>query len=101
MKRLLNKRTTPVRANQLRDITDSNTYNSVSYDGFRSLSTPPCLDVGTAPEIELQPSTQTVFAKANAVEELKEESFLVYICNGWYTYKISSTVGRHIVAQNS
>ena len=79
LKRLLNKRTIPVRANQIRDITDSNTYNSISYDGFRSLSTPPCLDLGTAPEIELQPSTQTVFAKANAVEELKEESILVYI----------------------
>ena len=71
LKRLINKRTIPVRANQIRDIT--NTYNSISYDGFRSLSTPPCPDLGTAVEIELQPSTQTVFAKANSAEELKEE----------------------------
>lgn len=80
LKRLLNKRTIiPVCANQIRDITDSNTYNSISYDGFRPLSTPPCPDLGTAAEIELQPSTQTVFAKASSVEELKEESILVYI----------------------
>lgn len=80
LKRLLNKRTIiPVRANQIRDITDSNTYNSISYDGFRPLSTPPCPDLGTAAEIELQTSTQTVFAKASSVEELKEESILVYI----------------------
>ena len=80
LKRLLNKRTIiPVRANQIRDITDSNTYNSISYDGFRSLSTAPCPDLGTAAEIELQPRTQTVFAKANSVEDLKEESILVYV----------------------
>ena len=79
LKRLINNRTIPVCANQIRDITDSNTYNSMSYDGFRSLSTPPCPDLGTAAEIKLQPSTQTVFAKANSVEELKEESILVYI----------------------
>ena len=50
-----------------------------SHDSFWPLSTPPCPDLGTAAEIELQPSTQTVFAKANSVKELQEESILVYI----------------------
>ena len=79
LKRVLNKRTIPVVPIELETLQSQARIIQSHMTAAGSLSTPPCPDLGNAAEIELQRSTQTVFGKANSVEELKKESTLVYI----------------------
>ena len=74
LKRLLNERTIPVVPIGLETLQTQTAIIQSHMTAAGSLSTPPCPDIGTATEIELQPSTQTLFAKANSVEEVKKRT---------------------------
>ena len=79
LKRLLNEITITVVPIGLETLQTQTPIIQSHMTAVGSLSTPPCPDLGTATEIGLPPSTQTVFARANSFEEVKKEPIPVYI----------------------